>query len=654
MTFRRVGGWWRHLSFGAKVALVLLVAVAVGSALAIPAWGSLDQAQLRIADRIESGKPVPYHYYLPVWGIYGSALNVVLSSVLAVLVGWWGSRDKAPPLETSKPEPLSNLALGSALVALVVAAILNAPRLHHSLWGDEEQTLKESVVGQYKADASGELEFHEVTWRDVFFGYKSTNNHILFSAVAKLSHDVLHQPDDTGTYFSEWAVRLPAFLAGLLALPAIAWATHRLGFIGAAAWAPWVLLGHAWYTRYSTDARGYGFVLLLAPLAVGVATRCVQSGQWRHWCCLALLSFALLYTFPGSIYLLVLLHAAVAVVLIRRPDPQERLAQMGRWILPSAVVALAFIQLFAPCFPQMCLYIHRIFAVEHGYVASWFTDELAYLATGEAWHRWEQDNPFAGALSERVAARPVPTVIGLVAILLSFLTGCLALIRTRKARPWAIALLLAGPMAVLHGVAAGHYLYPWYLVPCLTGIAISLAIGMHCLVENFASTIASGLTVPPKSWISVAAGVALLTALWQPAGLRNQLLRTYPIEPLKESSEIYRRYANPEHPDFGKEALSAHIHMYTEAYDPAGVRVKNEFGLLDLMSQSDATGLPLFVDTAIPDLGAEVMPDVFGLLRDREKFEQIGPLWGLYKASSRWVFRYRGSETQVNAFQFDD
>ena len=42
------------------------------SPLGSPDW---RRAKQRIIDRIASGKPVPYHYYFPVWGFYGVVIN---------------------------------------------------------------------------------------------------------------------------------------------------------------------------------------------------------------------------------------------------------------------------------------------------------------------------------------------------------------------------------------------------------------------------------------------------------------------------------------------------------------------------------------------------------------------------------------------------
>ena len=100
------------------------------------------------------------------------------------LVAWWGAigstESKAEPVRSDLGADGGRRLFYSALLAMVVAAYLNAPRLRFSLWGDEDHTVKDFAVGNYRYNDQGSLIFRPVSWRSVFFNYKEPNNHILF------------------------------------------------------------------------------------------------------------------------------------------------------------------------------------------------------------------------------------------------------------------------------------------------------------------------------------------------------------------------------------------------------------------------------------------------------------------------------------------
>lgn len=196
---------------------------------------------------------------------------------------------------------------------------------------------------------------------------------------------------------------------------------------------------------------------------------------------------------------------------------------------------------------------------------------------------------------------------------------------------WVIALLAGGVVAVLHAVWGSRFLYSWYLVPSFVVVPVLLAVGVAGVVRR----------VP--GWKGLCLGGVLVFMAWQPSGYRNRLLRTYPVAPLRESVEVYREISNPLHPDYGKDVMSLAVHMMTDAYDPAGVRVRDEAGLLKKMAESDEAGIPLFINVGLVGLGVEQLPEIFAVLQDPERFETIGPIWGLWKPCSRTIYRYLGS-----------
>lgn len=69
---------------------------------------------------------------------------------------------------------------------------------------------------------------------------------------------------------SEWALRLPGAVAGVLAVPAMAWVAHRWLGRETAAPAAWLAAASPFLVRYSQESRGYSWVVLGACASVAL------------------------------------------------------------------------------------------------------------------------------------------------------------------------------------------------------------------------------------------------------------------------------------------------------------------------------------------------------------------------------------------------
>ncbi len=170
-----------------------------------------------------------------------------------------------------------NVSWRIALVVLtIVAAILRIPSLFRPMGSDEAATFL------YYAS-------HPLSVAVTIYG--SPNNHILHSVLMHFSYLLFGR--------AEWALRLPAFLAGVALVPLTYLASRAVADRGAllaaslAASAP-VLID------YSTDARGY--TLLCCFVLICVAA--IASGGARTFAASGALGF---YTIPVMLYPFVML-----------------------------------------------------------------------------------------------------------------------------------------------------------------------------------------------------------------------------------------------------------------------------------------------------------------------------------------------------------
>jgi uncharacterized membrane protein len=84
----------------------------------------------------------------------------------------------------------------------------------------------------------------------------------------------------------------------------------RLGFARAGVIAAFVLSVHPWHVRYAIELRGYIFTLLFGPLMIYCLIQAIESGRWRWWTGFAASEIALLYAYPGCLYMVAIANFA--------------------------------------------------------------------------------------------------------------------------------------------------------------------------------------------------------------------------------------------------------------------------------------------------------------------------------------------------------
>jgi len=581
-------------------------------------WGFTEKILGRLAE--EKDIPVRWHAAIGLW--WGALANVIISIGLILLSPWL-----CRPLERqSPPFPKTPLFLKTAILlsaasAIIFSAVKNAPRLNHSLWGDESHTMRKCVVGEFSRDGNDTLVFKQRPWRDTFFNYKSPNNHIFFSVVARLFHGPgrTDPSDPSALYFSEVRLRAPAFVTGLAALAAIAWFLVLSGFPRAAAIAPWILALHPWFVRYGTEARGYAFVLLFLPLCFGALIGALRSGRWSSWLAFGLLQFLSCYTYPATLYVIVMVNLfALAAIWWSDHHAPDKKTLTGRWFAASSISAMGVIQLMAPCVAQLRHYF------ETGHYtgrtgAIWIADALSYLATGVPFTPWDANNPYCISwLQTQINFSTVFTLLALAIVI-----GSIILFRrSRLTRLFLLVLTVPVPLAIVHSFIAERQIYHWYLLPNLIAVVALLAVGV---------------TWPRRSWALI--GLVFIFAFGLITAPQRQLLYAHSSEPTRESVSLTRDVLNPFHPGI-ENVLTAGFHMEARGYDPAAHRIKSATALKKLIARADASGRDLFVNFSQYGLAQQLHPEIIALLEDPDLFEPIDALPGLSDQCTRHVYRH--------------
>jgi hypothetical protein len=168
--------------------------------------------------------------------------------------------------------------LAAVLVILVLAVIYRLEHIYSSLHHDEAYTYVAFSRSLFAAVAD----------------YHLPNNHVFHSILVYFSTKIFGiQP---------WAVRLPAFTAGVLLVPAAYWLAKRL-------YDRWTALGAAllvaWFPpliAYSNNARGYTLVALFTLLILTLGDLVRKEKNLFAWGLISLFSALGFYTVPVMLF----------------------------------------------------------------------------------------------------------------------------------------------------------------------------------------------------------------------------------------------------------------------------------------------------------------------------------------------------------------
>ena len=207
------------------------------------------------------------------------------------------------------------------MAILLLAGLLRVPQIDREILRDEQDTLRYHIHGYHFYDEKhgGGLTFQAVTWADAAFWNQHGNNPVLMSVAAKASLVIWQKWTGTpGDHLNVVAIRLPSLIAGWASIAVLAWclmgfASGRVALLGAL-----MAAIHPLHIDYCEQARGYAFVMLGAPLALGSAIRALRSGRWLSWIGLVGGCAIMLYAYIGSLFFVCPLALTVIVILACR------------------------------------------------------------------------------------------------------------------------------------------------------------------------------------------------------------------------------------------------------------------------------------------------------------------------------------------------
>ncbi len=506
-------------------------------------------------------------------------------------------------------------------------------RLPQSLWDDEDSSLHRAVLGQYRRDETGDLKLKETTWKVALWNYWKPANHQLQTILSKASLQTwraIARP--TGLQFTEPVLRFPCLIAGILSIGSIALLLKRLGFARAGVLAAFVLAIHPWHVRYAIELRGYIFTLLFGPLMIYCLLQAIDSSRWRWWAGFAASEFALLYAYPGCLYMVVIANLCGAIaLLLRHSTADERVRYFPRLIVASVIALMVYLQLMLPCVPQLLDYFKTERALgELG--LRWHRNMGAHLLAGIPWNN--SDLPQAGYQELQWTADAQPVLFALMlATAVAFLIVGAVRIGWRHPAGWIVllVLLLPGAMVYLVSRAGNHYLYEWYLFFSLSGFVAFFAVGVDRVAEvarrvhRYASPLAAGLVV---------------IAFFGATRPQRQWLVRHSLQPMRESVLLTRPVLDPYDPR-QQSIMTVSLTGVPWSYDPNIIVISNVEQLIRNLEEADRNAKTLYVNFANAWTASTSRPSLYAMIEDDRLFEKIASIQGFDPTLTAFVRRYK-------------
>ena len=623
---------WRSLSHASRFRLILSFIAGALAAWVILAAEKPWTMDLANREDWKLGEIVGYYSF------WAAVANLCVLAALIFKAGWWAAPapTRPPPSVVQSPRWFWPL----LVAAMIFCGASAAMRMNFGFVHDEDYSARRAIAGSYKLGTDGKVSLAKLRWTETLYFYDKPNNHMLHSVLGRLcwtAWSAVAPP--VNWHMKEWVIRIPAWVGGVGAVCMLAVLLRRYFSASAGVIAAWLLALHPWYIRFASEARGYSLMLCILSTTLYFWLRAIQQNEWRWWLLHSASQFALVYCYPGALYVLIVLNGATAGWLMYRTVREGESIAAGRWLASNCFGAVAATQLMLPLVPQLQNYMQtqeaRIPIGVH-----WIGNAAAHFLSGVPWSKSNLQNLPYPELMPYAMSQPV--VFAGVLIWLSGLiaVGYFAMFR----RPWpqgpiiAATLLLPGFVGFAVAKLLQQWLFEWYLIYLLPGLVAGAAVG----------AVVAGRWLAAKSrrgWTAALPGLALLTSYGFFSHPFRTWFCTHPMEPVKEAVLAIRGTLDPNDARHG-EVLTGVLLSLDDYYDPHAKLIKTPEDFLNLLQAADAHGKPLYVMVPHPMAAAFNVPKLWRLFNESGLFSGYMYFRGLDQTNDRVIARYEPGSAQ--------
>ncbi len=619
----RVAFWQRLvLRFGKSGALLLVILGFLLAGSLVYAFQAETPWDKTVQKRIAKQQPFQTKEYAIVGLWWGSVISSGLLTVLLATAGKWMPAP-ASTGATQKQKVSHRVFWAFTALAVLSAGYLRAPRLSHSLWNDEEYAMRRFSHGSWETQKDGVLKFEPVSWTETLFLNDHGNNHVLASAVTRLSLDVWQvATQQTQEAFSETALRIPALIASLLSIVLIALLGREAGGMQVGVGAAFLMAIFPWHVRYAVESKGYSLMLLFICLNLLACLYAMRENKLRWWLVFALTEAGYLLSFAGSIYVAFAINLVFAIELLRL----KKFKGILTLVAFNIIGAIPVIVWMLPSIPQILAYLKAEDSLRLGMGWPWMRDYLSGLAicfqydnpgtlhNGTSWLLQSMNSSWLFSFFFLWIA-PAALALGVI----------LAFLRNAASRLIIVAPVLAGLLAYAHNAAQNNPMVVWYLLYTLIGLVIAVPLAI-------ASTGRINRWLPPALLTVFIAIYGMLT--WD----ANQTLIWRDRQPIRQTVAAIRKI-DPK----AMTAVFGVSDRQSQSYDP-GVRVlESEKELEECIRQARDTGTALYVYYCGETVSGQRRPELMKKVHRSDEFTFICSQPGHEDMFSYHVYEWKPS-----------
>lgn len=564
------------------------------------------------------------------WGLWWAGfINAIFCAALAITAKWWAGHHTFPAwsLGIKTPSnPLSRQGWVWLVLILMAAGALRWARMDLSFYNDEAHTFRRYIAGQNMLQSNGSIKWRQVAWLETVWLNKIGNNSPPFTMLSRLSYESWKKISGASLgKVNETSVRLPAWVAGMASLMLLFFIIRRL--LPQSSSCYWLLLFaalHPWHLRYSTEARGYGLMLLGITACFYLLLRAAEDGRWRWWLGMGLAQFFTVWSFSGILFFLIAFNGLLLLwVAVRLKQIHGSVTALSRPLFGMLIGAMLTLQLSLPSVIQLAVSLRDNAAVRGLMGVAWWQDVAGGLLAGIRWVDNDVSNPQNLALSRILSAAPWVWLLLMLSLVLLGL-GMLRLLKTHHA---ARIIILSAPIAIFSSwlllSRQEKYLHVWYVLYALPGLLLAGAAGAAQLTSCSKSPVMQKLLV---------AALMVCTGSW--ACLDWHLLH--------HGKENLRGLADavPQNAIFGS------LFSDVDIYNPAVEVLKEKADVERLIARAEMEKKSLYLSFAHINWDPRFV-EIYDRISRKADFQLVKPVYGLDEEQfTHYLYRWNGDHPQ--------
>lgn len=563
------------------------------------------------------------------WGLWWAAcVNAVLCAALALTAGWWAG----PSTSLWRrglwgcPDTLHRKGWIGLMLILAATGALRWSRMDLSFYNDEAHTFRRYIAGQNILQANGTIKWRPVAWFETVWLNKVGNNSPPFTMLSRLSYEGWKKISGAPVgQVNETAVRFPVWVAGMASLMLLFFIVRRLLPQSTACY--WLLLFaalHPWYLRYSTEARGYGLMLLGITACFYFLLRAAEDGRWRWWLSMGFVQFFTVWSFSGILFFFVVFNSLILLWMpLRLKKKGTSMHFLFRPLFGMVMGAMLTLQFSLPSVIQLAVSLRDNPSVRGIMGIPWWKDVAGGLLAGIRWVDNDVSNPQNLALSRILSDSPW---VWLLLLLFVVVLG-IGMIRLLKTSQTVGILILSAPLAIFFGWVLlrfqERFLHVWYVLYAMPGLLLAWSAGASKLTASSTNLLLRRCSM---------AALFLCLASW---GYLDWHLLNHSKENIRGLVE-----AVPDHAIFGC------FFSDTDIYNPDAEVLKEKGDVEKLIARAKAERKALYVSYARVS-AAPAAIEIYDRISRQPDFELVKHLYGLDEEQfTHHLYRWNGDQPQ--------